>query len=163
MQALINHLSNYERYHTKMSTKITHFIGVPLAIIPIFILFNWINFGVNGWFHLGISWLALIGLFVYYFLLDKELAIATTIGLIILNIIARLIGGNAPNWLGFKIMIIVFIIAWAIQFLGHFLEGKKPALFDNLFQALIAPIFTTTEIAFLLGKKADLKAKMKKL
>jgi uncharacterized membrane protein YGL010W len=39
------------------------------------------------------------------------------------------------------------IFSWIAQFIGHgFFEGRKPALMDNIFLTLNAPIFVTIEI-----------------
>lgn len=35
----------------------------------------------------------------------------------------------------------LFIGGWALQFLGHHYEGKRPALMDTIFQAFIGPMF----------------------
>ena len=36
-----------------------------------------------------------------------------------------------------------FILSWVAQFIGHYIEGKRPALVDNLSQAFIdAPLFS---------------------
>ena len=41
----------------------------------------------------------------------------------------------------------VFCIAWVLQFLGHYIEGRKPALMDSIYQAFLgAPLFTVLEI-----------------
>ena len=41
----------------------------------------------------------------------------------------------------------LFILSWGFQFLGHFIEGKKPALMDSISQAFLgAPIFSLTPI-----------------
>ncbi len=163
MKSLAEQMSVYHRYHRKLLTKLTHFIGVPLAIIPVLMLLTWLNFGINGWFHIGTSWAAILVLFVYYLLLDRDLAIATTIVLIILNIISRLLATSQPNWSSFEILIIIFVVAWVIQLLGHVIEGKRPALVDNFFQTLIAPIFLVAEVAFMLGKKQTLKQEVERL
>lgn len=157
MSPLAQEMNFYSQQHKKTLTKITHFIGVPLAIFPVLILLSWIDTGVPGWFHINFSWLGLICLITYYFKLDRQLAIATGVGLIILNIIAQLFAQTSPNWLGFKALLITLIIGWAFQFAGHFIEGNKPAFFSNLKQIFIAPIFIAAEIAFLLGKKQALK------
>lgn len=34
---------------------------------------------------------------------------------------------------------VVFIFGWALQFLGHYFEGKSPAFFSNLIFFLIGP------------------------
>ena len=41
----------------------------------------------------------------------------------------------------------VFCIAWVLQFLGHYIEGRKPALVDSIHQAFLgAPLFTVLEL-----------------
>ncbi|PVI00473.1 DUF962-domain-containing protein [Periconia macrospinosa] len=47
----------------------------------------------------------------------------------------------------------VHVISWILQFVGHGkFEGRKPALLDNLVQALfLAPLFVWYEVLFKLG------------
>jgi uncharacterized membrane protein YGL010W len=47
----------------------------------------------------------------------------------------------------------VHIVSWLMQFVGHGkYEGRKPALLDNLVQALfLAPLFVWYEVLFKLG------------
>jgi len=51
-----------------------------------------------------------------------------------------------------------FIGGWAMQLLGHRLEGNRPALLDNLRQILVAPMYLTAELAFALGWRTALRA-----
>lgn len=53
----------------------------------------------------------------------------------------------------------VHVISWILQFIGHGkYEGRKPALLDNLVQALfLAPLFVWYEILFKLGFYKNLK------
>ncbi len=37
--------------------------------------------------------------------------------------------------------LIIFIISWAGQFIGHYIEGKKPSFLDDLRFLLIGPLF----------------------
>ena len=44
----------------------------------------------------------------------------------------------------------MFVFAWTMQFIGHEIEGNKPALFDSVSQAFTAaPLFSIQ--AFLPG------------
>lgn len=45
------------------------------------------------------------------------------------------------------------MVSWILQFIGHGkYEGRKPALLDNLVQALfLAPLFVWYEVLFKLG------------
>jgi 2-hydroxy fatty acid dioxygenase len=54
------------------------------------------------------------------------------------------------------------IASWIAQFIGHgVFEGRAPALFDNLYQAIfLAPLFVWLEFLFALGYRADLKSRL---
>lgn len=58
-----------------------------------------------------------------------------------------------------SIAVAVHIVSWILQFIGHGkYEGRKPALLDNLVQALfLAPLFVWYEILFKLGFYKQLK------
>ena len=44
-----------------------------------------------------------------------------------------------------------FVVGWAIQFVGHYYEGKKPAFVDDMRGLLVGPMFITGEALFALG------------
>jgi uncharacterized membrane protein YGL010W len=54
-----------------------------------------------------------------------------------------------PAWLGWSLGI--FVVGWAIQFLGHYYEGRKPAFVDDLRGLLVGPMFVVGEGLFSLG------------
>ncbi|KAF3009455.1 hypothetical protein E8E13_001865 [Curvularia kusanoi] len=58
-----------------------------------------------------------------------------------------------------SIAIGVHVVSWILQFVGHGkYEGRKPALLDNLVQALfLAPLFVWYEVLFKMGFYQDLK------
>ena len=62
---------------------------------------------------------------------------------------------STTGWLAWGIGL--FVVGWAIQFLGHWYEGHKPAFVDDLVGLLIGPLFLVTETAFALGLSAALK------
>jgi uncharacterized membrane protein YGL010W len=47
-----------------------------------------------------------------------------------------------------------------LQLIGHYFEGRRPALVDKLFQIFVAPIFLAAEVSFTLGYKKDLRQKV---
>jgi uncharacterized membrane protein YGL010W len=56
------------------------------------------------------------------------------------------------------------VLGWGTQFFGHgVFEGRRPALIDNAFQTLIAPLFVVIEAFFFLGFKPELKKQVEKL
>lgn len=42
------------------------------------------------------------------------------------------------NW---KLGAGLFVLGWAFQFLGHFIEGNQPAFFKNPLYLLVGPLF----------------------
>ena len=63
------------------------------------------------------------------------------------------------------IAVAVHIVSWILQFVGHGkFEGRKPALLDNLVQALfLAPLFVWYEVLFKLGFYKGLKREVESL
>lgn len=53
-------------------------------------------------------------------------------------------------------VLICQVLAWGGQFIGHAIEGRKPALLDNLLLTLAAPFFVVLEVMMLFGYKAHL-------
>jgi uncharacterized membrane protein YGL010W len=78
-----------------------------------------------------------------------------------------LIAANRVCTLGAPTALTVFAVAfaggWALQLLGHVFEGRKPALLDNFFQVLIAPIFLMAEVFFAFGYKRDVAERVEQL
>ena len=48
---------------------------------------------------------------------------------------------RSPGQSGLFRIIIVFVVAWVGQFIGHKIEGKKPSFLDDLRFLLIGPLF----------------------
>ena len=55
----------------------------------------------------------------------------------------------------FILSIIIFIMAWIGQFIGHKIERKKPSFLNDIFFLLIGPIWTMNSLAEQMG--IDLK------
>lgn len=160
MRTLAELLSSYQSYHTKFVTRVTHYFGIPLVVFSLLIFLGWIHIKVPNVFDLPLSWIITIAVLIYYAFLDITFAGVLAIAFLILNLIASYFSLPAPTWLGFKVFAITFILGWALQFLGHLLEGNKPAFLTNTIQLLVAPLFITAEAFFALGYKHDLQVKM---
>lgn len=157
MKNLAEKMGFYQLYHEKFMTKLTHLIGVPLLVFAFFIPLSWVKLGVPGVFELNVAWLSLIALAIYYIRLHRSIGITAAIALGILGFVAGLVSHYQPNLTGFVVFIIALLIGIILQFIGHVIEGKKPALADDLSQIFIAPIFLWTEVLFMLGYYPGLK------
>jgi uncharacterized membrane protein YGL010W len=156
VKTLEEQMSFYAAYHQDARNKATHFLGVPMIIVSLFIPLAWLRVDVGGFAVTGAMVFAAIVL-AYYFFLDVPLAIATSIFTIAFLLAADWLArqGATAGWAAFGVL---FVGGWIIQLVGHAFEGRKPALADNLFQIFIAPIFLCAEVFFALGYKPKLHA-----
>ncbi|MDF2691008.1 MAG: conserved rane protein of unknown function [Gammaproteobacteria bacterium] len=160
MKNLAEQMGFYQRYHEKMLTKVTHLIGVPLLIFAVFIPLSWIKIGVPNVFQFNVAWLVLSVLAIYYIILHPKIGLSASIVLILLGCLAGMVSQYRLNWLGFYAFLISLILGIALQVIGHIIEGKKPALSDDLSQIFIAPIFLWAEVLFILGYFPELHAEV---
>jgi hypothetical protein len=56
----------------------------------------------------------------------------------------------------------LFFGGWALQFVGHYFEGRKPAFMDDLRGLLDGPLFLVAEAAFALGLSPELRAEVER-
>jgi uncharacterized membrane protein YGL010W len=155
MKSLEEQMSNYAAYHQDARNKATHFIGVPVIALSLFIPLAWPRIELAG-VAISAAMVLMAVFVVYYLVLDLVLGTAMLVVFGVLlwagNRIAAL--GTAQGWIWFAVL---FVGGWIIQFVGHVFEGRRPALFDNLFQSIfIAPIFLCAEVFFALGYKPGL-------
>src|SRR3954451_9348010 len=156
MKSLEEQMAIYASYHQDARNKATHFIGVPIIVLSLFIPLAWLRVDIGG---VGVTAAMVFAgiVLVYYFVLDFALGAA----MLLMNAVLLWLGqtiadlGTMQGWLWFAAL---FIGGWILQLVGHVFEGRKPALADNLFQIFVAPIFLCAELFFALGYKPKLHA-----
>ncbi len=152
-------MRSYASYHRDPRNKATHFIGVPLIVYAIFLLLSISELAGTENFPIPVT-AATVGFticLIYYATLDLRLALLqlpfSALPLYLANETANLVPPLEALW----IFAATFVGGWAIQFVGHYFEGKKPALFDNIMQVFNAPLFLAMELAFACGWREDLR------
>jgi uncharacterized membrane protein YGL010W len=150
MKTIEEQMATYAAYHQDARNKATHFVGVPVIVLSLFIPLAWLRIG-----DVSAGMILAAVLVVYYLLLDVPLAIAMLAVFALLAWIGERIAmmGALAGWSWFAGL---FIGGWILQLIGHVFEGRKPALADNLFQIFVAPIFLAAEVFFALGYKPGL-------
>ena len=128
--------------HQNATNKLIHWFCVPailFSIIGLIMSIPW-PFGNSSWL---VNWAGVIGLmaFIYYIRLSLPMALGFAIVLI-----AMLLGNHElMGWVGgtsadlATVSIIIFVLAWIGQFIGHKIEGKKPSFFKDVQFLLIGP------------------------
>jgi uncharacterized membrane protein YGL010W len=161
VKTLEEQMSFYLRYHRHPKNKLTHFFGVPLIMFSLFVLLGLVRLPLGEVSVSAASVLA-IAVLAYYFRLDAVLAVAMTLFTAVL-----LVAANRVSALGMPTALAVFgvtfVAGWILQLVGHAFEGKRPALVDNFFQVLIAPIFLMAEVFFAFGYKREVAERIEHL
>ena len=157
MRNLEQHITQYAAYHRDRRNIATHFVGVPMIVFSVVLaLVPWVIGGVN-------AALIAIGIAsVYYLILDRSLGTAMLLFLFVCYLIAVTLNAVVTSRAGHAGMVLaaaalLFIVGWAIQFVGHKYEGMKPAFTDDIIGLAIGPLFIMTEVFFTLGLKVTLK------
>jgi len=144
MKTIYEWNNEYALYHKNKTNKLIHWICIPLIMFSLFGLLSLIKpftFMINeGTYKITILGVFIILTILYYLKLSKSLAIGMLlISMAFLTIIDIISLFNKNQLL--LIYISIFIIAWIGQFLGHKIEGKKPAFFKDLQFLLIGPLW----------------------
>ena len=158
MKTLEQNLSQYAAYHRDSRNILTHFVGVPLIVLAVVVLLSRPSYVLFGLAMSPATWAALAAI-VYYVLLDRRLGIVMALFLqFCVWVGMALAAQSTATWLGFGIGL--FVLGWVIQFVGHYFEGRKPAFVDDIMGLVIGPLFVAAELAFLMGLRQSLKARI---
>jgi uncharacterized membrane protein YGL010W len=158
MKNLVEQLSMYAAYHRDRRNIATHFVGIPMIVVGIATLMArpvWLVGNVP----LSPVWLVTLATLVFYFALDVRFGLAMTVFMgLSLWAGVTLAAHSTTVWLASALGL--FVVGWAIQFVGHIFEGRKPAFMDDLVGLLVGPLFVVAEWAFMLGLRRELAAQI---
>ena len=143
MQTLQQLLDAYAVSHQNKTNKIIHYFCVPAILFSIVGLLMSIPSGlitsVTGIENpLFANWgvVSLIPLMIFYIRLSLKMTF------LILSFAILCILGNfqlALQMSLWKASVVIFVIAWIVQFYGHKIEGKKPSFLDDIKFLLVGP------------------------
>jgi uncharacterized membrane protein YGL010W len=122
-------IDKYSESHLNHTNEIIHFICVPAIVFSLLGLM----WAIHPAIAVGLSLLSL----VYYFTLSVPFAM----GMILMSGAMLAVLYTLPQSIILPLSVIVFVVAWIGQFIGHKIEGKKPSFFDDLRFLLIGPLF----------------------
>lgn len=80
------------------------------------------------------------GVLVFYIRLGRK-PFFYMLAIVILNAVVIFLADLFLAGLPWRIYLTVFILAWIGQFVGHYLEGKRPSFLDDLRYLLIGPLW----------------------
>lgn len=147
MRTLESWFEEYGESHQHPTNQLIHKVCVPTIFFSILALYRAIP--RMEWMSVApievLNWatLALLCPLVFYFLLSRRLFVLmlAQIGLMLWLI----------EWIALQGVLLqvgggLFLLAWAGQFYGHRIEGKKPSFFKDLAFLLIGPLWVSRSL-----------------
>lgn len=143
----------YAHYHRDRRNIATHLVGIPLIFLSIGVLLlepTWVFEGHT----VSLAWMAWALTSVWYLTRgDLLLGLATTLVNAALIALAHQVPElsaalGLPVW---QCGVALFVIGWLFQFVGHYLEGRKPAFVDDVVGLLVGPMFVVGEVLISMG------------
>jgi len=156
MGGLTNVLASYARFHRDPRNRLTHCFGVPAIVYSILIPAALYAVPVLG-VRIGLDRILVAIASLAYLVLDLRFGLTLAVALALLAAAAEATAAVGPS-AAWSVAGIVFVLGWALQLLGHRLEGNRPALLTNLGQIFVAPLFLVAELGFALGLRRTLHA-----
>ena len=142
MRTVEQWFGEYGESHSNPRNELLHIICVPAIVLTV-IGFIWsipvpAAFSeISPWLNWAMIVIALA--IAYYFTLSMSLGIGAAISLVILAFLVRFLDTLPwPLWLT---SLVIFVVAWIGQFVGHAIEGKRPSFFKDLQFLLIGPLW----------------------
>lgn len=158
MSRLATLLAAYAAYHRDRRNVATHLVGIPLIVLAVVVLLSRPLWPMGGVVLTPAMVLSVVAA-LFYLRLDLRFGLAMAGLLALCCWLALPMAALATGaWLAWGVGL--FVVGWAIQFVGHGFEGRKPAFFDDLKSLLVGPLFVVAEVAFMLGLRADVQAQI---
>ena len=140
-------LDEYGESHRNPTNKAIHWVCVPLIYWstvglvwsipagPLGALFSGPAAAYGNWASVGVI-LSLI----WFFRMSVSLGIGLTLWSGLMLFLCQLVETGAALPL-YQLCLAVFLVAWAGQFVGHKIEGKKPSFLKDLQFLLVGPMW----------------------
>lgn len=146
MRTVHEWFASYAADHQNATNRAIHWVCVPVITWTVIAALWTIPPILPQWFRPGLwAVVAMFASFLFYHRLSRKLAYAMALAFIVGGAIAWALYGA----LGARDLLILagvlFVAAWIGQFVGHAIEGRRPAFLTNIVQLLIGP-------AWLMGK-----------
>jgi uncharacterized membrane protein YGL010W len=142
MRTVSEWLGEYGASHQHPTNKLLHWICVPPIVLAVLGLL-WAApvppefSSISPW----VNWatLAAAAAIVYYLVLSPTLALGILVAFVALLAVVRLL--EQLPWPLWVTSVVIFVIAWIGQFVGHAVEGRRPSFFKDLQFLLIGPLW----------------------
>ena len=152
---LMHMLIGYASAHQNPFNIAVHLIGIPTIMLGVFIVLSWVGADV-GSVTINLAHVTTLGLFVFYFTLDKLFSVVFLFYAAGVAHFATTIG-TAPMATSGTIAAAAFFGGYAAQFVGHAVEKSAPVVLKHPLQAnLAAPFFIVVDVFKFAGLREEM-------
>jgi len=153
MSALQSLLNEYGDSHQIPWNKVIHWICVPVIVWTVVALLWSIPFPARLQSEVvPVNWatITLLLVQIYYFRLSLSLGLGLLMYNVLMMWVTVLVQATSP-WPLWQLAIVVFVVSWIGQFVGHIIEGKRPSFFKDIQFLLIGPAWLMSFLYRVLG------------
>jgi len=140
MKTVQQWFAEYGESHQNPTNKFIHWLAVPVIYFTVFGLLWQIPMPFTLFAEQQITWPLLFAVpaLGFYFSLSFAIGLGMTVftALVVWVIRWYQLEVSPDIWL---FSLVVFVVAWVFQFIGHKIEGKKPSFFKDVQFLLIGP------------------------
>jgi uncharacterized membrane protein YGL010W len=154
MSKLERLFNEYSESHQHPTNQLIHWIFVPLIFLSAIGMMWDVKLGIALDFMDGepLNAAMVVSLLIFAYYLSLSFAISVGIlAVISLGLIAcYAYNGSISIWI---FSLVIFVVSWIFQFLGHRVEGKKPSFFKDIEFFLVGPMWVLAKLYNKIGIK----------
>lgn len=147
-------LDEYRESHQNETNQLIHNIFVPLIFLSAIGMLWDVKLPIELEFlqdePLNVAMIVAIGVFAYYLALSFTISVGIMAVTLAGMLACYFYQGTTSIWV---VSLVVFVLSWVMQFIGHKIEGKKPSFFKDLEFFLVGPMWVLTKLYRKLGIK----------
>jgi uncharacterized membrane protein YGL010W len=147
MRSVHQWFGEYGESHSHPTNELLHILCVPPIVLSV-VGFLWALpvpegiAAISPW--LNWATLAVAAAVPYYFLLSPSLGFGAALALVAMLFIVSWLDTLAwPLW---ATCLLIFVVGWIGQFIGHAKEGRRPSFFKDLQFLLIGPLWLLSHL-----------------
>ena len=147
--------AEYGESHQHHANELIHWICVPLIFFSV-LGFVWEIPTPESW-EASLPWfnwsiVAIVAATVFYARMSVILAVGLLAFMTVCQTIHLRLDAKA-TWPVWEICLVIFVLAWIGQFIGHKIEGKKPSFLHDVLFLLIGPAWLMSKVFRAVGLK----------
>lgn len=133
-------LAHYAQSHTHPTNEYIHFGAIPVIMLSLT--------GLVFALHPGLAYAFIAASMVYYARLSMVFLVSmAAISAVMLVALHALAAAGVV----LQASVVLFVVAWIFQFIGHKIEGKKPSFFEDIQYLWVGPLFVLSKLFAKLG------------